>query len=169
MNSKISNPLASAIDLRDHGVAVYNGYCRSLKPWRDPVTGRDYIYAGIFTTPALVVQLDVATGRCRQFALPAPCCWPWGLEFTMEGHVLVTSCDGSLCRIDPSTGKVWVTAQTGHWLWDITRCADGKFYLATSQETRLFRYDAGTEKVEDLGRMDQKLKALRTVVDGGDG
>ena len=165
----VTNRSVGATDLRDHGVAVYNGYCRSLKPWRDPQTGRDYIYAGIFTTPALVVQLDIATGRCRQFALPAPCCWPWGLEFTMEGHVLVTSCDGSLCRLDPQTGKVWITAQTGHWLWDITRGADGKFYLATSQETRLFRYDAVTEKVEDLGRMDPKLKALRTVVDGGDG
>ena len=64
--------LNTALDLRDHGVAVYNGYCRSLKPWRDPASGRDYIYAGIFTTPALVVQLDVATGRCRQFTLVYP-------------------------------------------------------------------------------------------------
>jgi len=156
-------------NLQDHGVAVYNGYCRSAKPWRDPKTGRDYIYCGIFTTPSLVVQLDVATGRCRQFPMPPQCSGPWGLEFTMEGHVLITSCDGSLCRLDPQTGKMWVTAKAGHWIWDIARGADGKFYLATSPETRLFRYDAVTEKIEDLGRMDPKLKYLRSVADGGDG
>lgn len=156
-------------DLRDHGVAVYNGTARSCKPWRDPATGRDYIYCGIFTTPGLVVQLDVATGQCRQFRLPAGCTAPWSMAFTMEGHILVTSCDGQLLRIDPAAGKVWTTANIGHWTWDITRAADGKFYLATSSEARLFRYDAVTEKVEDLGRLDEKLKYLRTVAAGNDG
>ncbi|MCG3146669.1 MAG: hypothetical protein PCFJNLEI_00103 [Verrucomicrobiae bacterium] len=156
-------------NLQDHGVAVYNGYCRSYKAWRDHMTGRDYVYAGIFGTPSLIVQLDVVTGRCRQFALPKGCYGPWGLEFTVEGHVLATSCEGKLCRLNPRTGKLWVTAKTDQWLWDITHGADGKFYLATSPEAHLIRYDAATEKIEDLGRMDPKLKHLRSVVGGDDG
>ena len=169
MKLKNSKPARLATDLRDHGVAVQNGYCRSLKPWRDAATGRDYIYAGIFTAPSLIVQLDVATGRCRQFKMPPECYGPWGLECTLEGHVLATSCNGELCRIDPQTGKLWITARIGQWIWDITRCADGKFYIATSPEARLFRYDAVTEKVEDLGRLDPQLQFLRSLADGGDG
>ncbi|MFZ4397152.1 MAG: hypothetical protein ACOYOU_16175, partial [Kiritimatiellia bacterium] len=163
------NSLSKATDLRDHGVAVYNGCCRSLKVWREPATGRDYIYGGIFTTPSLIVQLDVATGRCRHFRMPKGCYGPWGLECTMEGHILATSCNGHLCRLDPRTGKVRVAARLGQWIWDIARCADGKFYLATSPEARLFRYDAVTEKLEDLGRLDPNTKFLRNVADGGDG
>ena len=138
-------------------------------PWRDPVTGKDYVYVGVFSTPSVVVQLDVQTGRCRHFSLPAPCYAPWSLAFTLDGHVLVTSVCGRLCRIDPQTGKVWVTANTGHWVWSITHGPDGKFYLATSSECRLFRYDAATEKLEDLGQIDRQQKALRSVADGNDG
>lgn len=162
---------ARATDLCDHGIAVYNGSMRCVMPWRDARTGRDYIYASIFATPALVVQLDPTTGRCRDFRLPAPCSGPWSMAFTMEGHLLVTSCCGRICRIDPVSGKVWVAANTGQWAWHIERCADGKFYIATSSECRLFRYDSVTDRLEDLGRLETApgQKYLRSVVDGRDG
>ena len=160
---------AGASDLRDHGIAVRNGSCRSARFWRDPKTGKDYVYVGVFSTPSVVVQLDVTTGRCRQFTLPAPCYAPWSLAFTLEGHVLVTSVCGRICRIDPRTGRVWVTANTGQWVWAITPAADGKYYIATSAECRLFRYDAETEELADLGRLDREQKTLRTVAAGADG
>ena len=58
-------------------------------------------YRPLWTRNWRWVQLDVQTGRCRQFALPEPCSGPWSLEFTMEGHVLITSCCGRICRLDP--------------------------------------------------------------------
>ncbi|MBI2194731.1 MAG: hypothetical protein HYU36_22350 [Planctomycetes bacterium] len=158
-----------ATDLRDHGIAVYSGSCLSVRAWRDAKTDRDYVYCGITSTSSLVVQVDVATGRCRSFRLPKPCSGPWGIDFTLDGHLLVTSCCGRLCRIDPRKGKVWVTANTGHWLWVINRGADGKFYLGSSSECRLFRYDAATEGLEDLGQLDGVQKYLRGVAGGDDG
>ena len=97
-------------NLRDHGIAVHNGACLSMKPWRDSVSGRDYVYCGIISTTSLVVQIDVASGRSRSFHLPPKCEGPWGMAFTLEGHVLVTTVSGQLCRIDPRSGKVWVAA-----------------------------------------------------------
>ena len=136
-----------ATELRDHGVAVRNGWCRAFKPWRDPKTGRDYIYCGIFTTPALIVRLDVTTGKCRTWRMPPECMWPWGVEVTDEGHVLASSSTGKLCRLDPKTGRIWVTADIGMWTWGIKRHTDGKYYF-TTQDGRLFWYDAATEKHE---------------------
>lgn len=158
-----------AIDLRNHGIAVHNGSCLSLRAWRDAENGRDYIYAGITSTSSLVVQVDVATGRCRQFRLPEPCGGPWGIDFTLEGHLLVTSVSGHLARIDPRNGKTWITANPGQWLWHVDRGMDGKYYLASSPECRLFRYDAVTEGLEDLGPMHDTEKYLRVALDGNDG
>jgi len=158
-----------ATDLRDHGTAVYSGSMLSLRAWRDADTGRDYVYCGINSTPSLIVQVDVANGRCRTFRLPEPCSGPWGIDFTLDGHLLVTSCCGRLCRIDPRSGKVWITADARHWLWVINRGADGKFYLGSSTECRLLRYDADAEEIEDLGPLDDTQKYLRGVVGGDDG
>jgi streptogramin lyase len=158
-----------ATDLRNHGVAVKNGSCLSVRAWRDPESGRDYIYCGITSTSSLVVQVDVKTGRCRDFRLPSPCGGPWGIDFTLDGDLLVTSTSGHLARINPRTGKTWITADCGHWLWTIDRGADGKFYLGSSSDCRLFRYDAATEGLEDLGQMHPTEKYLRGVVDGDDG
>ena len=151
-----------ATDLRDHGVAVYNGWCRAFKPWRNPKTGRDYIYCGIFTTPALIVRLDVANGRCRTWRMPPECYWPWGVEVTDEGHVLASSSPGKLCRLDPKTGKIWVTADFGMWTWSINRHTDGKYYL-TTQDGRLHQYDAVTEKHEVFSGPDKLRPKIRTL------
>ena len=159
----------AATDLRDHGVAVHNGACLSMKSWRDPVNGRDYVYCGIISTTSLVVQIDVASGRSRSFYLPPGCEAPWGLAFTLEGQVLVTTLSGQLVRIDPRTGKVWITAETGKWPWSVDRGADGKFYIGASPDCRLFRYDAVTETIEDLGQLDKQQTYLRGVADGADG
>lgn len=156
-------------DLRDHGIAVHNGSCLSMKPWRDAASGRDYIYCGIISTTSLVVQVDVQAGRSRSFYLPAGCEGPWGMSFALDGHVLVTSCGGQLCRIDPQTGKSWVAANTGKWLWTIDRGADGKFYLGSSSDCRLFRYDSVTDKLEDLGSLSPDQMYLRKIVCGNDG
>ena len=94
-------PVSIARDLRDHGVAVYNGACMSVNPWRDAATGRDYVYCGINGTPSLIVQVDVLTGRCRSFDLPPGCSGPRGTAFTLEGHLLVACTNGDLVRIDP--------------------------------------------------------------------
>ena len=168
MSSK-STAAPRATDLRDHGIAVYSGSSLCARPWRDAETGRDYVYVGIISTSSLVVQVDVANGRCRSFRLPEPCNGPWGIDFTLDGHLLVTSCCGRLTRIDPRNGKAWITANTGHWLWTIGRGADGKFYLGSSSECRLFRYDAATEGLEDLGPLDKVQKYLRGVVGADDG
>lgn len=165
----VSKAKAKATDLRDHGIAVHSGSCLSIVPWRDAQTSRDYVYCGIISTSSLVVQVDVANGRCRYFRLPEPCNGPWGIDFTLDGHLLVTSCCGRLTRIDPQSGKAWITADTGHWLWTIDRGADGKFYLGSSSDCRLFRYNAETEGLEDLGSLDPVQKYLRGVVDGDDG
>lgn len=161
-------PVARAGDLRDHGIAVYNGMCLSMRPWRDAATGRDYVYCGIISTTSLVVQIDVVTGRSRSFHLPPGCEGPWGMAITMEGHVLVTTCGGQLCRIDPRSGKVWITAKPSQWLWTIDRAADGRFYLGASPGDRLFRYDAATEKLEDLGSLGLGQTYLRKIVGGDD-
>lgn len=158
-----------ASHLRDHGIAVRQGSCLCIRPWRDAETGRDYVYAGIISTSSLVVQVDVATGRCRSFRMPPGCEGPWGIEFTLDGHLLVTSTRGQLCRIDPRSGRTWVTATPGHWLWAIERGADGKFYLGSCHECRMWRYDATTESLEDLGRLDPVQKYLRIILDGRDG
>jgi len=159
---------AALVKLRDHGIAVHNGCCLSIKPWRDAATGRDYVYCGIISTTSLVVQVDVLTGSSRSFYLPGGCEGPWGMAFTLEGHVLVTSVSGQVCRIDPQTGKSWVTANTGKWLWTIDRGADGKFYVGASSDCRLFRYDATTEKLEDLGSLSPDQMYLRKIVAGND-
>lgn len=169
MTARKGSSINRANDLRDHGIAVRSGSCLSIKPWRDAATGRDYVYCGIISTSSLVVQVDVGTGRCRSFRLPKPCEGPWGIECTLDGHLLVTSVSGHLCRIDPRSGKTWITADTGHWLWTVARGADGKFYLGSSSDCRLFRYDAATEQVEDLGQLDGTQKYARGILDGGDG
>ena len=156
-------------NLCDHGIAVYSGACSSVNPWRDAATGRDYVYCGINSTPSLIVQVDVATGRCRSFNLPPECSGPRGVAFTLEGHVLVSSVCGRVLRIDPQTGKVSGTANTGKLNWTMTRGADGKFYIGTSPGCHLFRYDAATEQVEDLGSVAPTEVYLRHVVDGRDG
>jgi len=160
---------ARADDLRNHGIAVNNGSCLSLKTWRDPETGRDYVYAGIISTPSLVVQVDVATGQCRDFRMPSACGGPWGIDFTPEGQLLVTSVSGHLCRLDPRTGDFRITATPGQWLWTIARGEDGKFYLGSSPQCRLFRYDAASEALEDLGRLDPEQQYLRILISGNDG
>ena len=160
---------ASLASLRDHGIAVRNGSCRSFKTWRDAATGRDYVYCGILSTTSLVVQVDVATGRCRSFPMAPPSGGPFGMEITLEGHVLVTSTCGRLCRIDPKTGRSWIVANTGKWLWRIERGADGKYYLASSPDCRLFRYDATTDKLEDLGSLSKTQMYLRRLACGDDG
>ncbi len=169
MKSACSTAAPKVTGLRDHGVALHKGVCFSYKPWRDAETGRDYVYAGIIGTSSLVVQLDVVTGRCRAFHMPPSCSGPWGMTFTLEGHVLVTSTSGQLCRLDPRTGEFRITANTGHWNWSIDRGADGKFYIVTANECRLFRYDAVTEKLEDLGQLDKSEMNARHVIGGNDG
>ncbi len=165
----VTSTLTRASDLRNHGIAVRSGSCLAIKPWRDSDSGRDYIYAGLISTSSLVVQVDVKSGRCRQFRLPEPCSGPWGIDFTLDGQLLVTSTSGHLARIDPRSGKSWITANPGFWLWTIDRGADGKFYLGSSPECRLFRYDAATEGLEDLGQVHPTEKYLRVVIDGDDG
>lgn len=156
--------------LINHGIAVYNGHCRSFKTWRDAETGRDYVYCGILSTTSLVVQVDVATGKSKSFYMPPPTGGPFGMEVTLEGHLLVTSTCGRLARIDPKTGKSWIVANTnGNWIWRIERGADGKYYIATSPQCRLFRYDANTDKLEDLGRVSKSQVYLRRVACGNDG
>ena len=146
----MTNSISQAAgDLRDHGVAVHNGWCRAFKPWRNPKSGREYIYCGIFTTPALIVRLDVTTGKCRTWRMPPECMWPWGIEVTDEGHVLATGSTGKLCRLDPKSGRIWVTADMGVWTWSILRHTDGKFY-AHMGDGRMLKYDAVTEKHECL-------------------
>src|SRR5579862_4336969 len=108
-----------ATDLQDHGIAVYNGACRAMTTWRDAETGRDYVYGAILSTTSLVVQIDVASGESKSFYLPPPAGGPFGMTMTLEGHVLVTSAGGELCRIDPKTGRSWITAKTGKWLWTV--------------------------------------------------
>ena len=165
----LANAKSIATDLRDHGIAVYSGACMSLKPWRDAATGRDYVYCGINSTPALVVQVDVGTGRCRTFELPRECSGPRGMAITLDGQVLVSSVCGRVVRIDPRTGKVWVTATSGKWNWSMTRGADGQFYIGSSPGCHLFRYDAATEQIVDLGSVAPTETYLRHVVDGDDG
>jgi hypothetical protein len=165
----MNQPLNLKPVLRDHGIAVYNGGCLSCKPWRDAATGRDYIYCALISTTSLVVQIDVASGRSRSFPLPPGCEAPWGMAFTLEGHVLVPTLSGPLVRIDPTSGKVWITADTGKWLWEVEAGMDGKFYLCGSPDCRLLRYDATTEEVEDLGQLDKVQTYLRGIRDGGDG
>ena len=160
---------AALVKLRDHGIAVHNGCCLSMKPWRDAATGRDYVYCGIISTTSLVVQVDVASGRSRSFYLPSGCEGPWGMALTLDGHVLITTVSGQLCRIDPQTGKVWITAKSGQWLFCIDRGADGKFYLGSSPENRLFRYDATTEQLEELGPLGFGQTILRRITGGDDG
>ncbi|MCG3146668.1 MAG: hypothetical protein PCFJNLEI_00102 [Verrucomicrobiae bacterium] len=140
-----------------------------MKPWRDPATGRDYVYVGIISTTSLVVQIDVATGRSRSFYLPPPCEGPRGMALTLDGDLLVTSTSGHLCRINPQTGKVWVTATAGKWLWTIDRGMDGKFYLGASPDSQLYRYDATSEQLEDLGSLGFGQAYLRRLVGGDDG
>ncbi len=161
--------IEKASDIRDHGIAVKKGVCFSLVTARDAETGRDYVYAGLIGFPSMVVQLDVATGKCRAYEMPAPTGGPWGMAVTLEGHVLVTSTCGRIARLDPKSGKFWVTANAGHWLWSITRGMDGKYYLGTSTESRLIRYDAATEQVEDLGRLHESEQYLKGVVGADDG
>ena len=165
-----SAPLNLTTALRDHGIAVYNGHCRSFKAWRDAETGRDYVYCGILSTTSVVVQVDVATGKSKYFNMAPPSGGPFGMEITLEGHVLATSTGGQLCRIDPKTGKSWIVADTkGHWIWRIERGADGKYYIGTSPQCRLFRYDANTDKLEDLGQMSKTQTYVRRVACGRDG
>ena len=156
--------------LINHGTAVYNGHCRSFRTWRDAETGRDYVYCGILSTTSLVVQIDVATGKSKSFPMAPPSGGPFGMEITLEGHVLVTSTGGQLCRIDPKTGRSWIVADTkGHWMWRIERGADGKYYIATSPQCRLFRFDATTDKLEDLGPVSKTQVYLRRIACGNDG
>ena len=166
---KVIQPMNDSLTgLRNHGIAVYNGMCVSVKPWRDPRTGRDYIYCGINATPALIVQVDAVTGRCRSFRLPPGCSGP-KLAFTLEGQLLAVSACGRVVRMDPRIGKVGVVANTQKLNWALTRGADGKFYIGTSPESHLFRYDAATEQLEDLGSVAPAQTYLRHVVDGNDG
>src|SRR5436190_18130988 len=97
-------------NLIDHGIAVHSGAVMSMKPWRDPETGRDYVYVGLISTTSLVVQIDVATGGSRSFYLPKGCEAPRGMSLTLDGHVITTTTSGHVCRIDPKSGKVWITA-----------------------------------------------------------
>jgi len=161
--------MANLKKLIDHGIAVHSGAVMSMKPWRDPETGRDYVYVGLISTTSLVVQIDVATGRSRSFYLPKGCEAPRGMSITLDGHVLATSTSGHVCRIDPKTGKAWITANAGKWLWTSDRGPDGKFYLGASPDSQLFRYDAATEKLEDLGSLGFGQVYLRKLVCGDDG
>ena len=161
-----SRPTAN--DLRDHGIAVYSGACSSVNPWRDAATGRDYVYCGINGTPSLIVQVDVATGRCRTFNLPEGFSGP-RVAFTLAGDVLATGPCGRVVHINPQTGEFRVAAKTGKFNWTMTRGADGKFYIGTSPGCHLFRYDAVTEQLEDLGSVAPTEVYLRHVVDGRDG
>ncbi len=158
-----------ASDLQDHGIAVYNGACHSMKAWRDAETGRDYVYSFINSALSVVVQIDVETGESKTIPLPAGCAGPRGTAFTLEGHILVASTCGRIARVDPKAGKSWIVADAGKWLWTMDRGADGKFYVGGSPDSQLYRFDAETGKIEDLGSLGLGQMYLRKIVCGSDG
>lgn len=160
---------ALAAALKDHGIAVHNGSVMSLRTWRDAKSKRDYVFLGVNCTPSLIVRIDAATGKSRQYDMPAGCSGPWSQAFTDEGHLLVTSVDGRLIRIDHNKGKVWSVGHAKQWLWSITRACDGHFYLGSSPNAAMFRYDPRAEKFEEVVRFDKYDKYLRVVLGGNDG
>ena len=160
---------ALATDLQDHGVPIHSGSVMSSRTHRDPTTGKDYVYIGLNCSPSLLIQIDVVTGKSRQFDLPDQCSGPWGMAFTLDGDVLVTSVDGSLIRIDPRTGKLRVVAKFPAWLWTIDRGADGKYYMGSSPSGKLFYYDAVTEKSGQVADFSSVDKYARIVLGSPDG
>jgi hypothetical protein len=156
--------------LIDHGAAVFNGSAQSHRATRDPVNGRDYVYVGLNCTPALIIQIDVLTGKSKQFDLPAGCSSPWSIAFTLDGDLLVTTVgNGSIVRINPRTGKMRVVAVVKAWPWHIDRGPDGLFYIATSPSAQIFRFDAVTEKLEELVNYKHLDNYARVVYPQNDG
>lgn len=158
-----------ASDLRDHGIPVFNGSPQSLTTTRDPINGKDYIHVGLNAAPTVIVQIDAKTGKYRQFTLPQGCSGPWGQAYTLDGDLLVTATDGQITRINPRTGKVWNVGHTRQWIWTIARGPDNKFYLGTTNVAGFWRFDAQTNKLEELHRFQDLDKMLRVVICQPDG
>lgn len=159
-----------ATDLRTHGIAVHKGSALSLRATRDPVDGKDYVYIGITTFPGLVVQIDVKSGKSRQFNLSnGGGVGPWGMAVALDGCLLVTGTNGMLYRINPREGSVREIHKFKQWLWTIDRGADGKYYLGGSPSADLYRYDDLTGQVETVTSFGSHDKYLRAIVASPDG
>ncbi|MEI8063581.1 MAG: hypothetical protein WCH84_05915 [Verrucomicrobiota bacterium] len=157
-------------DLQDHGVAVRRGSIMSLITTRHPQTGRDLVYVGFNTGgSSLIVQVDVASGKCRQFNNAPGCSAPWGLIAAPDGRVIVTSTGGQISVLDPKRNTFRRVAQAQTWFWHITAGPDGKYYLAGNAPNQLHRFDLATGQVENLGSVSSTQAYLRSVVTGSDG
>jgi len=157
-------------NLQDHGVAVRRGSIMSLITTRHQQTGKDLVYVGFNTGGAfLVVQVDIASGKCRQFNGASGCNAPWGMIATPDGRVIVTSAGGQISVLDPVKNTFPVVAQAQTWFWHITDGTDGKYYLAGNSPNQLHRFDLATGQVENLGSVSPTQIYLRSVAAGTDG
>ncbi len=160
-----ATPSYVRFDLRDHGIAVRQGLCMSMCVQPHPRDGRDRIYLGFNAASSayLVVELDPQSGRCVQYDAEAGCQGPWDMQATGDGRLLVTGVDGSISELNPAKRTLRVVARAKTWFWNISRASDGKYYLGSHPDSKLYRFDLATRKLESLGEIDRGNKYIRLV------
>jgi virginiamycin B lyase len=98
-------------------------------------------------------RVDPATGKMREFALPAEDARPRRLQVGGDGTVWYTDYGrGYLGALDPTTGKVreWRSPSENAGPYGIAIGTDGRIWYCESRTGTMVAFDPKTEKMESV-------------------
>ncbi len=161
---------ASGFD--DLGVPVTVGMNMGWLIGPNAAGDKDLVYVDVHQDagPLFMLAVDPDTGECAQYNAPADCdTGAWGFHLGPDNRIYFgTWGRGQVLRFDPKhpdRGIVLLGSPSASetYIWCYCTGPDGKLYGGTYGNAHLIRVDPATDKLEDLGRMDDREEYTRSI------
>ena len=156
-------------DWEDLGVQVKRSRIFSRAVGRD-TAGDEVYYLGM---NGFVVALDPLTGEPAgpkgQFDLGEA--WIWHVCAHSNGKAYATAGGHGVFELDAVTGEqrnIGLPPEGETVIWELYEASDGHIYGGTYPSAKLVRVNLDSFEIEDLGRMDDEQKYVRTIAVEGD-
>jgi len=170
--------VALAGEFQDLGVPVRKAGYKGVLVGPDKTGEKDLVYFNFMqgSAPLFVVSVDPDTGETKQYGAPKGSdTGGWGFILGPDKRIYIgTFGHGLILRHDPAHPEKGVEvvgrpSRTETYIWQFAIGADGKLYGCTYGHAKLVSYDPRTNKMEDLGRMDDTEAYTRTIAAGPSG
>jgi streptogramin lyase len=166
------SPSASAGHFEDLGVPVTVGMNMGWLVGPNAAGDKDLVYVDVHQSagPLFMVAVDPDTGECAQYNAPDGCDdGAWGFHLGLDRRIYFgTWGRGQVLRFDPKHPDKGIVllgspSATETYIWVYCTGPDGKLYGGTYGNAHLVRVDPATDKLEDLGRMDDREEYTRSI------
>lgn len=160
----------------DLGVPVTKAMLMGTAAGPDAAGEKDLLYFNFAQTGAtlFLAVVDPDTGETKQYKAPVgPGAWAI-IRGPDEKMYLGTWESGYILKFDPKEADKGIQvigkpSATETYIWQYAIGKDGKLYGCTYGSAKLISYDPKTNRMEDLGRMDETQMYTRSIACGPNG